>query len=185
MHRRWLAAGSLAVSLLAASVPGTAQDHRGYGPWRLGMSRDAVRAVAQYGPYADVAGALQTPNAIFEAQRTPVSFVFGHSGALSKIEIRAYEGQNRDAAIDAWYRVHQYLARVHGAVESGDLEVPTDVTREDFIAAVRRVLDDKPDTSVVRLQIAPATRPPGVSVASSLFREPQQGYSVFLSYQEF
>jgi len=181
---RWLAAGALAMTLLVTFDPGAAQDHRGYGPWRLGMSRDAVRAVTQYGPYTDGAGGLETSNGVFEEQRTTVSFAFGQSG-LSKIQIRAYEGQSVDAAIAAWYRVHQYLARVHGVVESGDLEVPTDASREDFSAAVRRVLDGKADTALVRLQIAPVTRPPGVSVLSSLFRQPQQGYSVLLYYQEF
>lgn len=181
---RWLAASALAMALLVATDRGGAQDHRGYGPWRLGMSRDAVRAVAQYGPYQDVAGRLETPNGVFEQQRVPVSFVFGQ-GALAKIEIHAYEGQSLDAAIEAWDRVHQYLARVHGPVESGDLELPPDVSREDFAAAVRRVLDGKPDTSAVRLQIAPLTRPPGVSVVSSLFRQPQQGYAVLLYYQDF
>ena len=110
--RGWLVAGGLAVSLLAACEPAGAQDHRGYGPWRLGMSRDAVRAVAAYGPYTDATtGSLETANGIFEEQRTPVAFIFGQ-GSLTRIEIRAYEGQSRDAAIDAWYRVHQYLARV-------------------------------------------------------------------------
>jgi len=182
--RGWLAAGGLAVSLLVASETG-AQDHRGYGPWRLGMSRDAVRAVAAYGPYTDgMTGGLETPNAIFEEQRTPVSFIFGQ-GSLTRIEIRAYEGQSRDAAIDAWYRVHQYLARVHGAVESGELQVPTTVSREDFTAAARDVLNDKPDGSIARLQFAPATRPQGVSVIASLLRDAQRGYSVVLSYQDF
>jgi len=173
----------LAVALLVASEPGAAQDHRGYGPWRLGMSRDAVRAVAAYGPYTDGPTGLETRNAIFEEQRTPVSFIFGQV-SLSRIEIRAYEGPSRDAAIDAWYRVHQYLARVHGPVESGELQVPPTVSREDFTAAARDLLDDKPDSSLVRVQFAPATRPPGVSVVASLLRDPQQGYAVILSYQD-
>ena len=184
-RRGWLAAWGLAVSLLVAPEPGGAQDHRGYGPWRLGMSRDAVRAVAAYGPYTDATtGSLETANGIFEEQRTPVSFIFGQGG-LTRIEIGAYEGQSRDAAIDAWYRVHQYLARVHGAVESGELQVPTTVSREDFTAAARDVLDDKPEGSVARLQFAPATRPLGVSVIALLLRDAQRGYSVVLSYQDF
>jgi hypothetical protein len=171
--------------MLLASEPGGAQDHRGYGPWRLGMSRDAVRAIAAYGPYTDgVSGGLETRNGLFEEQRTPVSFSFGQ-GTLSRIEIRPYEGQSRDAAIDAWYRVHQYLSRVHGAVESGELQVPPTVSREDFTAAARDLLDDKPESSLARLQFAPATRPPGVSVIALLLRDPQQGYSVTLSYQDF
>src|ERR1041385_4124936 len=85
------------------------------------------------GPYQDVAATagLETANGVFEGQRTAVSFVFGQGG-LSKIQIRAYEGRSVDAAIEAWYRVHQYLARVHGAVESGDVDVPTEASREDF-----------------------------------------------------
>jgi hypothetical protein len=186
MGRRWLEAALLAVSLLGASATEAAEDHRGYGPWRLGMSPDAVRAVTQYGPYRNAAGpgGLETANGVFEGQQTTISFVFGSRG-LSKIQISAYEGPSADAAIEAWYRVYHYLARVHGSVESGDLDVPADVSREDFIVAARRVLDDKPAGGLVRLQIVPVPRPPGVSVFSSLFRQPGDGYAVFLYYQEF
>ena len=185
MRRGWWGAGVVALFLLLSSSPCAADDHRGYGPWRLGMSKADVAGIEQYGPYEDVkvTGGLETFNGIFEERRTNISFVFGPTG-LSKIQIRAYEGQDLETALETWYRVLAYLVRIHGAIESRDLPLTADVSRSDFAATVRRALDDKPKTGITRLQMAPAMRPPDVSVFSSLFRHPQYGYYVFLYYQE-
>src|SRR5262245_48527534 len=78
---------------------------RGFGPWRLGMSKAEVTAVTQSAPYKDVpsTGGLETASGSFEGRTVNVSFVFGETG-LWKIQIWAYEGKDLDEAISAWRR---------------------------------------------------------------------------------
>jgi hypothetical protein len=148
------------------------------------MSKTAVSEVAEFGPYKEVAstGGLETPNGVFDGRRTNISFVFG-GGGLQKIQIWAYEGPSVDAAIDSWYRVREYLSRLYGAVETPWFQAATGAGRDDFATAVNSALERQPESGLVRLQMAPATRPRDVSVFSSLFRHPY-GYFVFLYYQE-
>ena len=185
MSRSWLVAGLAVVLHIVSCGAAIAQDERGYGPWRLGMSKAAVRGIAEFAPYNDVpsTGGLEAPSAVFEGRRTNISFVFGEKG-LQKIQIWAYEGQSRDSAIDSWYRVRQYLSRTHGAVEMPGLPIGADASREDFVAVVNKALDAQPPSRVARMQMAPVTMPQGMSVFSSLFRQPQHGYFVFLYFQE-
>jgi hypothetical protein len=185
VKRSYLIAAVVIHALLAPSNGAVAEDDRGYGPWRLGMSKASVRAVAEYAPYKEVAstGGLETPNGIFEGRRTNISFIFG-AGGLEIIQIWAYEGQSVDAAVEAWYRVRQYLSRVHGPVEVPLLIAAADLGREEFAAAVTSWLDGHPRADLVRLQMAPVTMPPGVRIFSSLFRHPQHGYFVFLYCRE-
>ena len=185
MRRTCLVAAAVAGVLFGPSGRAVAQDDRGYGPWRLGMSKASVQAVAEYAPYKEVAstGGLETPNGVFEGRKTNISFVFG-AGGLKLIQIWAYEGQSVDAALDAWHRVRQYLSRLCGAVEVPLLDAAADAGREEFTAVVTRWLAGQPQAGLVRLQMAPVAMPAGVSVFSSLFRHPQHGYFVFLYYRE-
>ncbi len=106
------------------------KDDRGYGSWRLGMSKASVRSVVEFAPYKEVpsTGGLETPNGVFEGRKTNISFVFG-AGGLQIIQIWAYEGQSLDAAVDVWYRVRQYLSRLYGAVEVPLLKAAADLSR--------------------------------------------------------
>jgi hypothetical protein len=185
LRRSCLVAAAVALALFAPSGGAVAKDCRGYGPWRLGMSKASVRAFAEFGPYKEVAstGGLETPNGVFEGRRTNISFVFG-AGGLKLIQIWAYEGQSVDTAVDAWYRVRQYLSRLYGTVEVPLLNPAADTGREEFATAVTSWLDGQPQAGLVRLQMAPVAMPRGVSVFSSLFRHPQHGYFVFLYYRE-
>jgi hypothetical protein len=162
-----------------------AQHDRGYGPWRLGMSKSAVRDVAEFAPYRDVAstGGLETSNGLFDGRTTNISFVF-EAGGLRKTQIWAYEGQSLDDAIDAWHRVRGYLLREYGPLRASGFEIAADISREEFAPTVREALKAQPRSSVAKLQVAPVTGPAGVSVFSSFFRLPSPAYLVFLYYQD-
>src|SRR6266567_6100179 len=115
----------LLTQLLTPTAGSSPSPVPGYGPWRLGMSKDQVKAISKFGPYSPVAstGGLETQNGFFAGQQTTISFVFGERG-LRIIQIWAYEGKDLDQAVGAFYRVYHHLEESRGSVETPGLNVP-------------------------------------------------------------
>ena len=109
----------------------------GYGPWRLGMSPDEVRAVAEHGPYTPVqsTGGLETANGTFQGEPANVSFVFGPSG-LYHLQLWVYEGRDPEAAEEAFHRAYRWLSERFGALQVDGRPVPEDLDREGLAALV-------------------------------------------------
>lgn len=109
----------------------------GYGPWQLGMSPDQVRAVEEHGPYTPVqaTGGLETANGDFLGEPANVSFVFGPSG-LFHLQVWVYEGQDLDAAEDAFHRAYRWLSERFGALHLDGRPVPEGLDREGLAALV-------------------------------------------------
>jgi hypothetical protein len=173
------------VAVWAISAMGAAEPTRGYGPWKFRMSKSEVVGVSEYGPYRDVrvTGGVETPNGFFDGERTNLSFIFGHDG-LRKIQIWIYEGKSIEKASAGLYRVYDFFRRNHGEVESEALQLRAILDEREFMDRVRAVLERQPRGDVVKLQLAPRPMPEGITVFSSLFRDPNFGYFVFLYYQE-
>ena len=172
-------------TLLSLVPEGRSADPPGYGPWRLGMSKEQVRALSKDGPYVAVSatGGLETANGSFNGRKTNVSFVFGERG-LRKIQIWAYEGEDRDKAIEAWHRVHKHLVKNYGVVKTPAFELAKEADSKAFSTAAARALAEQPADRVANLQMAPLNQPNGMIVYSSILRHPERGYYVFLYYQE-
>jgi hypothetical protein len=178
------------VAVLCLFVSGVALSDdasTGFGPWRLGMSKAAVASITEFGPYRDVAstGGLETTNGVLDDRKTTISFVFGRQG-LRKIQIWAYEGRNIDDAIATWERVHAFLLRSYGPVETPMVSDPPDddANGRERERSVRKALASVPSTEPAKLQMAPRSRRSDLSVFASLIRHPQYGFYVFLYYQE-
>ena len=173
------------IGLWAICSIGAAQTNRGYGPWKLGMSKAEVAAVADYGPYREVrtTGGLETEKGFFDGRPCNVSFVFGEAG-LRKIQIWVYEGKSIEEAIAGWYQVYDFFHRTYGEVESKALQLPPRVEKAEFLARVRAALATQARDAVLRVQMAPTPMPEGIAVFSSLFRDPKHGCFVFVYYQE-
>src|SRR5437899_1070807 len=108
----------LVVLLLTAGLT-TARAESGYGPWHIGMTKQQVTAVSQFGPYKPVpeTGGVETFNARWTGKTTNISFVFEHD-RLVNIQIWAYEGKDLQAATRAWFVVRSYLEKNYGDVQA-------------------------------------------------------------------
>lgn len=175
---------AITLALLAAAGSAAAEETGDYGPWRLGMSKKEVVAIARYGPYRPVSitGGVETANDFFDNGPANVSFVFGLAG-LAKIQIWVYEGRSMEEAIAGWFHVYDYFRRKYGKVESRFLQISEPLERADFVAKVRALLSTQPN-AVGKLQMAPDPMPDGIQVFSSLFQDPLVGYFVFVYYQQ-
>ena len=175
---------AITLAFVAAGGASAAEETGDYGPWRLGMSKKEVVAIARYGPYRDVAstGGVETAKGFFDNGPANVSFVFGEAG-LAKIQIWVYEGRSIEEAIAGWFHVYDYFRRKYGKVESRILQLSEPLEQTDFAARVRALLSTQSD-AVVKLQMAPDPMPDGVKVFSSLFRDPRVGFFVFVFYQQ-
>jgi hypothetical protein len=180
---------ALSIALLGQLAQPTAiptpAEPTGYGPWRLGMPQEEVKAVSEFGPYSSVAatGGLETRNGRFAGQKTTISFVFGEHG-LRIIQIWAYEGRDLDQAIEAFYRVYHHLETSLGSVEIPGLKMSEHADRDNFAAILRPRLAAVPKNRAYKVQIAPISRFSAINVFSSLMRQPQLDYYyVFLYYR--
>jgi hypothetical protein len=174
----------LAQLLQPTAVPASSSPP-GYGPWRLGMSKEEVSALSEVGPYSavGVTGGLETRNGVFSDRKTTISFVFGERG-LRIIQIWAYEGRDLDQAVNAFYCVYQHLEASRGAVEIPGLSMPEHADSQVFTGIVRPALLAGPPNRAVKVQIIPVAKLPGINIFASLMKQPQIGYYyVFLYYR--
>ena len=161
----------------------------GYGPWRLGMSPDEVRAVAEHGPYTLVqaTGGLETANGTFQGEPANVSFVFGPSG-LYHLQVWVYEGQDLEAAEAAFHRAYLWLSERFGALHLDGRPVPEGLDREGVLALVPdsfRAAGDAVDLDAAEpgdsLQVAPPER---VHLHPRVAVEGAQVYASFLHSEQ-
>lgn len=120
---------ALAIALLGAPITTTELAADRFGPWRLGMTRDAVTAITDHGPYTPVhvTGGLETKNGQFRGLATNVSFVFDDQDHLKLIQVWSYEGPAYSEAVEAWHAVYRHLVEGFGPVRLGDDTVPSDL----------------------------------------------------------
>ena len=155
----------------------------GFGPWRFGMSQEDVLAESDYGPYRPVeaTGGLETFNGQWDGDEANISFVFQDEG-LDRIQIWAYEGESRDEALKAWWRVASFLQKTHGAIEfpqfpTFSAEAKQKAFLDYFDGALAEGNYDK-------LQLGLVQMPADAIVFSSLIVHPsRQYYYVFLYYR--
>jgi hypothetical protein len=125
-------------ALLLAAIPAIAQEDPGFGPWRLGMSKEQVVAFVEQGPYNDVAaGNVETASATFAANKVKATFVFGAAG-LATIKLHNYEGSD-------WREAHKFALQVfdqfkakHGGANVK--EVSDNIDREALDLILRQTL---------------------------------------------
>ncbi len=125
----FLLLSALATALLATPMAQTESAADRFGPWQLGMARDAVTSVTEHGPYTPVqmTGGLETKHGRFMDHPTNVSFVFDDRDQLKLIQVWAYEGRSYSDALESWHAVYRYLNDRFGPVRLGDTPVPSDL----------------------------------------------------------
>lgn len=171
----------------------------GYGPWRLGMTPDEVRAVEEQGPYTSVqaTGGLETANGDFMGRPANVSFVFGPAG-LHHIQVWAYEGQDLAAAEDAFFAAYRHLSERFGDLRADGRSVPAGLSWDQVLELVpasfrdtseaRDLREMKPgetlQAGIRKLHLHPRAEVEGAQVYASLLHSPQLGlYWVFVYYK--
>lgn len=189
------------------ATPATFADEKppilGYGPWKLGDSREQVRAVESHGPYLDVhsTGGLETYAGEFSNEATHISFVFGDAG-LFLIQLWLYNGGEEgdfEAATAALHRAYEYLQTEFGALHSDGLVVPESLTLDGLRRLVPEAFRDQSQridmsraltpgaritTNSLSFHLHPRDPPRGADVSASLFYNPQLGmYWVFLYFR--
>jgi hypothetical protein len=172
---------------------------RGYGPWKLGMTREQVTAAAAEGPYSPVAatGGLETHNASFQGHKITASFVFDAAG-LKHIQLWAYEGQELAKGLSAFHEAYCYLSEHLGSLESEGASVPAGLSRDDLGALIpaafktgttQSQLGQLPQQGSIQAQVFkyhlhPRSPPAGAQVYASLIHSPQLGmYFVFVYFK--
>lgn len=171
----------------------------GYGPWKFGMSRDAVRAVERFGPYSAVraTGGLETYGGEFRGEPTQISFVFGADG-LRQIQIWAYTGDDAERARLAFHGALDFLRAELGSLRAEGRPVPADLDPEQLWAwlpdpfrAEGTSVDvdtmepgDSLQAQVQQFHVRPQEPPEGADIYCSLHYSPQLGlYWVFVHYK--
>lgn len=159
---------------------------RTYGPWKLGMSRDELVAIAAHGPYTPVrvTGGIETANGVFDGEKRNVAFTFDSKGAVNKIQIWAYEGRSEAEAMAAWWRVYRYYTKTYGQVESPTLGTPLDVDEAALIERTRAAFASAPAQYSAKVQMAPQPMPAAAKVFASFGRAPMGLYYVFVNILE-
>ena len=197
MIRNYLSALLVASALTSPSPPPT--EVRGYGPWKLGMTREQVTAAAAEGPYSPVAttGGLETRNASFQGHQITASFVFDASG-LKHIQLWAYEGQDFAKALSAFHEAYSYLSEHLGSLESEGAPVPAGLSRDDLGSLIpaafktgtaQSQLGQLPQRGSIQAQVLkyhlhPRSPPAGAQVYASFIHSPQLGmYLVFVYFK--
>ncbi len=187
-------AGTLGIAVAAG------QEIDGYGPWRFGMSKADVQAVAEFGPYTPVASTegLETKQGPFKGEARNVSFIFG-LGGLSQIQIWVYEGRSYDEAVQQFHRAYEHLYENFGPVHQDGNPWPADLTAEIFSSRIPpeyrptsspekflEELQSKGSVQVetLKLHLHPQKPVKGADVHVSFLHSPRLGfYWVFLYYK--
>jgi len=90
----------------------------GLAPWTFGMSREQVTALTAQGPYkAFRNGDLETYAGQFNGVQHNMQFYF-NDGALWRISVNFYEGNDAQAARAGWKQAYAALAALYGPVEA-------------------------------------------------------------------
>lgn len=160
----------LLVAVAASAAPGKV-------PYRLGMTREAVRAVPACAPYVDVpsTGGLECPNFVLDRKRN-VSFVFDEAG-LTKIQFWFAEAASRADAMKATDDLLAYLQGAHGPLKSRDLPDGAEVTTAALFAALDKA---QAPNGPAKVQLTLRESPRDVFVFASILRDPRHGHYVFL-----
>lgn len=130
----------IAVLLGALLMAGAAwaDEDVGMGPWRLGMSKEQVVAVPEYGPFKDVSDTtVEIPDGKFQKHKAKTLFVFGEGG-LRSVEMRAYEGKVWNGAKEAALDVFDYFASQFGGANVKD--EADNIKRKDLENILERTL---------------------------------------------
>jgi hypothetical protein len=181
MRYSWLV---LPIGLAVAGETG--ESRRAYGPWRLGMSRGEVQALAEYGPYKPVraTGGVETANGAFDGEKRNVAFTFDAKGSMDKIQVWAYEGRSEADAMAQWWRVYRYYQKTYGQVESPALGMPLEVNEAALTERTRAVFASVPPPYSATVQMAPQPMPDGAKVFASFSRGPMGLYFIFVNVLE-
>jgi hypothetical protein len=112
---------ALLAGLVLVAGSAVAEEDVGIGPWRLGMSREQVLALADPGPYKETAsGGLETDGAKFKGQKAGAAFSFASTG-LSSIRVKVYEGDDWRKAVAAVLDVFDHFKASYGGANAKDL----------------------------------------------------------------
>src|SRR5262245_2809192 len=169
----------LAALLVALVSQASAADKVGYGPWRFGMTRDEVRSSQAHGPYYTFRNNDHgTQGGDFEGYRVPISFGF-RDDRLWKILILLYQDGDYESAVAALERAFRHIERTFGATEVPALGLgPRSLSDAINMASSLR------EAPTGKVQIGAVPMPKEVVVYSSLFKQADGQYWVFLYYEE-
>ena len=138
-------AGLLALLLVAGSV--FADEDVGLGPWRLGMSKEQVAAIADGVPYKDIADGLETQGGKFQSRKVAVALTFGGSG-LATVKLKLYEGNDWNRATNAVLDAYDYFKANYGGANVK--EVADNPPRKELDEVLRQTLGTAEDFNKIQ-----------------------------------
>jgi len=155
----------------------------GYGPWKFGMTKEAVTAIKEFGPYKDVESTegLETFNAEFDGEKIHISFVF-ENNSLAKMQIWVYIGKDSEEALAGWIRVYKFLEEHFGEVEFPEVNISQNADLEKIKSTYRKIIHNFPEGKNSKVQMGLKEMPQNMKVYASLFKQRSGYYYVFLYY---
>ena len=148
------------------------------GEYRLGMTRDQVRAVSSCAPYKTVPATkgLECPNFILGKLKMNISFVFD-GDALSRIQLWFHEGPSEADARKATAGMLAYLS-ARGAIHSSEVKGPAPLTTDAIFSALK-ARNASNQGARVQVLTAPTGTPPFVLGSVT---QVAAGYYVFVYF---
>ncbi|MEM7246633.1 MAG: hypothetical protein AAF533_14885 [Acidobacteriota bacterium] len=156
----------------------------GYGPWKLGMSREQVEAVTAHAPYAPVqlTGGLETSSGRFRDEQAKVSFVFDENDCVALIQVWVHVGDLLEPALDAAWRAASHLRSEHGHLVSPDT-TQLATQRRAFTKQGRQAMKSWKPGSTVVFRWSPLTAPSDHVVHGGLFHAADGTFFVLLFHE--
>jgi len=109
----------LLLALLLVIGPAFAEEDVGLGPWRLGMTKEQVAAIADKGPYTDTASGGLEAATTFRKKKVTTSFTFADSKVRS-IVVKVYEGTDWRNAEQGALDVYDHFKESYGGANVKD-----------------------------------------------------------------
>lgn len=153
----------------------------GVGPWSFGMTRDAVRARAEFGPYYGFANRdIGTDAGVLDGAVAPISFHFTND-RLTRVTFTIYRGPAFSGTETGWTRCFEHL-RQHFTNVSLPSIGPRVASVDDAMAAL--AASGLREGASEKMQMGASPMPRNLQVWCSAYRSSDDAYVVSLSYAE-
>jgi len=148
------------------------------GEYRLGMTREQVRAVRSCAPYKTVPGTkgIECENFVLGSRKMNISFVFA-GDALSRIQLWFHEGPSEADARKATAAMLSYLSS-RGPIHSDEVKGAPSLTADAIFSALK-ARDSSGQGARVQVLTAAAKTPPFVHGSVT---KVAAGYFVFVYF---
>jgi Ca2+-binding RTX toxin-like protein len=149
----------------------------GLPPWHFQMTKEDVSSFTNYGPYDSFRnGDLETYAGLFNGHKENIQFFF-RDEKLVRIGIYLYEGQDIDAATNAWSNAYATLKSMFGEMQVRGIQA--DAVTGSVSPAALAAASGAAVGSGSKVQMAPQVQPADKFVFASFSSLDVQGHTFY------